>query len=182
MKINLFFRNAREQEGFTLIELLIVIAILGILTTAVLVAINPLEQFARGRDSGRKNMVNQLGHAVQNYYTAQNATYPNVDATWMSTLQASHDIKILPDNAVTLNNPTSPCAAPGAGQNNVCYNADPNDAVVYAVQGSRSEQVKAGGGTPCASTTFVVWSSATGRTGLFCSATAPAPGETALIY
>jgi prepilin-type N-terminal cleavage/methylation domain-containing protein len=172
-----------RRDGFTLIELLIVIAILGVLTTAVLVAINPLEQFARSRDSGRKNMVNQLGHAIQNYYTAQNATYPPVAANWMTALQTSQDIKTIPDNVTTQNNPTTPCAAPGQLHNNICYNANASEAVVYAVQGSRSEQVKAGGGvTPCATVTFVVWSSAAGRTGLYCNATGPAPGITALIF
>jgi len=174
-----------SNRGFTLIELLIVIAILGILTTAVLVAINPLEQFARGRDSGRKNMVNQLGHAVQAYYTAQNATYPPT-ANWLTTLQTTQDIKTIPDNATTQNNPTTICTAPGQLQNNICYNmnAVTGEAVVYAVQGSRSEQVKAGpgGGVPCATTTFVVWSSAAGRTGLYCNAAGPAPGVVLLVY
>ncbi len=172
-----------RRDGFTLIELLIVIAILGVLTTAVLVAINPLEQFARGRDSGRKNMINQMGHAVQSYYTSQNAVYPPVVPNWMTALQTSQDIKTIPDNATTQSNPVTPCTAPGELHNNICYNANVNDAVVYAVQDSRSEDVKAGGGvTPCATTTFVVWSSAAGRTGLYCSATGPAPGITTLVF
>ncbi|EKD87098.1 MAG: hypothetical protein ACD_37C00044G0003, partial [uncultured bacterium] len=44
-----------SESGFTLIELLIVITILGILATAVLAAINPLEQISRGRDTGSKS-------------------------------------------------------------------------------------------------------------------------------
>lgn len=169
-------------KGFTLIELLIVIAILGILTTAVLVAINPLEQFARGRDSGRKNTVNQLGHAVQAYYTAQNAAYPAVGATWMTTLQTSQDIKTIPDNSVSGGNPAVTCAGTAQAQNNLCYDTNGTEAVIYAVQGSNSEKLKAGGGTLCATTTFVVWSSAAGRTGLYCGATGPAAGITSLVY
>jgi prepilin-type N-terminal cleavage/methylation domain-containing protein len=180
MSVSSLLRSREVNKGFTLIELLIVIAILGILTTAVLVAINPLEQFARGRDSGRKNMVDQLGHAIQAYYTAQNATYP-ATANWLTTLQTTQDIKTIPDNAVASGNLLVPSCA-GGMQNNICYNANANDAVAYAVQGSRSEQVKAGGGVQCASTTFVVWSSAAGRTGLYCSATEPAPGITSLVY
>ncbi len=185
LKLKQCFQNfaLNGQKAFTLIELLIVIAILGILTTAVLVAINPLEQFARGRDSGRKNMVDQVGHAIQAYYTAQNATYPPVTAAWMTALQTTQDIKTLPDNGVAGSNPVTICTAPGQLQNNVCYNANAIDAVVYAVQGSRSEQVKAGGGAvPCATNTFTVWSSAAGRSGLYCGATGPAIGITNLIY
>lgn len=182
MLIERFGLNGRSEKGFTLIELLIVIAILGILTTAVLISINPLEQFARGRDAGRKNTVNQLGHAIQAYYTAQNATYPVVDATWMDTLQTTQDIKTVPDNGVSGSNPSTPCTAPAQSQNNICYNANATDAVIYAVQGSISEQVKAGGGTQCADTTYVVWSSAAGKTGLYCSTTDPAPGIENLVY
>ncbi|MEK9176346.1 MAG: type II secretion system protein, partial [Patescibacteria group bacterium] len=64
------------SKGFTLIELLIVIAVLGVLVTAVLVALNPLEQLRRANDSGRINSVSQIGNAVQAFYTAQGATFP----------------------------------------------------------------------------------------------------------
>src|SRR5471030_1471405 len=90
------------DNGFTLIELLIVIAILGILTTAVLVAINPLEQFARARDSGRMGSVDQLGHAVQSYYTAQNGTYLATGVNWITggaaSLTIAGEIKTAPVN------------------------------------------------------------------------------------
>lgn len=173
----------KPQHGFTLIELLIVIAILGILTTAILVAINPLEMFSRGRDAGRKDMINQLGGAVARYYTSQNAVYPAVSASWITTMQTASEIKTIPDNSVSNGNLATPCAAPGQLQNNICYNANANDAVVYAVQSSNSEKLKANGGTtPCATTTFVVWSSAAGRTGLYCNAAGPAVGITTLVF
>ena len=60
-----------SESGFTLIELLIVITILGILATAVLAAINPLEQISRGRDTGSKSDAEQLLSGIARYNAAQ---------------------------------------------------------------------------------------------------------------
>lgn len=69
-------RLARQaQSGFTMIELLIVITILGILATAVLSAINPIEQINRGRDTGSQSDAEQLISAIDRYY-AFNGSYP----------------------------------------------------------------------------------------------------------
>ncbi|OGM08241.1 hypothetical protein A2159_01615 [Candidatus Woesebacteria bacterium RBG_13_34_9] len=56
-------------KGFTLIELLIVIAILGILAAAVLVAINPGKRTRQAQDAKRKNDIGALATEVQGYYT-----------------------------------------------------------------------------------------------------------------
>src|SRR6185503_11862870 len=88
-------KNFKSQSGFTLIELLVVIGVLGVLAGVMLVAINPLEQFARGRDSGRKTTVSQLGKAVQAYYTGR-TTYPTAAATWITTLVTAGEVKSAP--------------------------------------------------------------------------------------
>src|SRR5947199_10492974 len=106
------------QKGFTLIELLIVIGILGILAAAILVALNPLEQFARGRDSGRVTTVNQLGHSVQTYFTSQNSTYPTQGITWLTTLQTASEIKSLPTNP-TATGYTQGCYTANVSQNGI---------------------------------------------------------------
>lgn len=56
-------------KGFTLIELLIVIAILGILAAAVLVAINPARRTQQARDAQRKNDIGGLATETQAYFT-----------------------------------------------------------------------------------------------------------------
>ena len=73
----------KNGAGFTLIELLIVIAVLGVLATAVLSAINPIEQINRGRDTGTRSDSEQLIGAIDRYYTSA-GYYPwmiNADST-----------------------------------------------------------------------------------------------------
>lgn len=167
------------SSGFTLIELLVVIAILGVLAGAVLVAINPLEQLARGRDAGRKSTVQQLGNAVQSFYTAQDATYPTQDATWMTTIQTSGELKTLPSNP-TGTGYTVGCNTLNIAQNGYCYQNNGTDAIVYARAESRGSLTSAAcTGTQVA---WIVWSSAEGKTGLTCMAanTDPDVGITGL--
>ena len=83
----------RLQKGFTLIELLIVIAILGILAAAVLVAVNPLKRQQQARDSARKSDVGQLASALQAHFTTPGGgTYP----AGLTSLTASGDLKRIP--------------------------------------------------------------------------------------
>ncbi len=57
------------RKGFTLVELLIVIALLGVIATIVIAAINPIEQANRASDAGMKADASQLISAVERYYT-----------------------------------------------------------------------------------------------------------------
>ncbi|MEN9407948.1 MAG: hypothetical protein RLZZ455_1164, partial [Candidatus Parcubacteria bacterium] len=65
------------QKGFTLIELLVVIAVIGVLAGAIIVAINPTEQLARGRDTGKKSTTQQIANAVNAYYAANSGIVPS---------------------------------------------------------------------------------------------------------
>ncbi|HSA83424.1 MAG TPA: type II secretion system protein [Patescibacteria group bacterium] len=171
----------RLSVGFTLIELLIVIAILGVLAGGILVAINPLEQLSRGRDAGRKTTIQQLGNAVQSYYTSQGAVYPTEDNVWMTTLQTSGELKTTPNNPSGTGY-VSGCTGGGAVQNGYCYQTNGTDAIVYG----RAEAKGSITAATCASSSdivWVVWSSAEGKTGLTCTPNAntdPAVGVTGL--
>jgi len=53
-----------NKNGFTLVELLVVVAILGILMAAVVLAINPMEIMKKGRDSTRLSDMDSLRKAI----------------------------------------------------------------------------------------------------------------------
>jgi prepilin-type N-terminal cleavage/methylation domain-containing protein len=63
------------QKGFTLVELLIVIALISILSVAVLATINPIEQANKARDAKFKNDAAEVLSAYERYYASKNA-YP----------------------------------------------------------------------------------------------------------
>lgn len=152
------------QSGFTLIELLIVIAVIGVLAAVVLVAIDPLEQLKRARDTGRLDTVSQLGKAAQSYFTFQGSWFPNTTANWLTFLQTAGELKIIPTNP----DATITCWCTGGGctnQNQICYQTDTVNAVVYMRTESKSYRTKFGCPHP---NVFVVWNSAYGKTGLWC--------------
>ena len=54
----------KKQKGFTLIEVLVVMGIIAVLSTIVLVAINPSRQFAQSRDTQRTSNVAAILNAI----------------------------------------------------------------------------------------------------------------------
>ena len=58
------------KKGFTLLELLIVIGILAILSTTMILVINPAEILKKARDSQRISDLNTLKSAIAYYITA----------------------------------------------------------------------------------------------------------------
>lgn len=85
-------------RGFTLIELLVVIAIIGVLASAVLVAINPGKRTRQAQDAKRKNDIGALATELQGYYTTPGAgCYP---AT-LTVLVTENYLKQMPTDPVT---------------------------------------------------------------------------------
>lgn len=72
------------MKGFTLVELLIVIALIAILSVAVLATINPIEQSNKAKDSTVQNDAAEVLNAYERYYAAQ-SSYPWVDVTSPAT-------------------------------------------------------------------------------------------------
>ncbi|MEZ7820853.1 MAG: type II secretion system protein [Patescibacteria group bacterium] len=68
----------KNKKGFTIIELLIVIAIIGLLATISIVALNGARQ--KGRDAKRVGDIRQIQTALELYFNDQNS-YPLVAAS-----------------------------------------------------------------------------------------------------
>lgn len=76
--------NISSKKGFTLLELLIVIAIIAILSTVLIVAINPAETLRKTRDSQRISDLSSLKTAIGIYVTS--TATPLLDNTVGNTL------------------------------------------------------------------------------------------------
>lgn len=75
------YQSNNVNGGFTLIEIIISMAILGVVTSTVLVVINPGRRLAQGRDTKRIADVKQIGNILKAYYTA-NSVYPEATCTY----------------------------------------------------------------------------------------------------
>lgn len=161
------------KKGFTLIELLVVIAVLGVLATVVIVAINPFQQLAKGRDAGRQSVTSQLGEASVTYATANSGTYPTANATWITTLQTAGELSIIPAAIAYSIAGVSACAT--NVQSNLCYkqSAATGPIIVY----SRLESTAQNSRCTAPAVAYAVYSSADGRGGVVCSNGEPAAGN-----
>ena len=167
-----------NKKGFTLIELLIVMAILGVLAVVVLVAINPIQQLARTRDTGRKSSVTQIGHALQAYYTSRGGTYPTQGNTWITALTAAGEIGSIPGLIAYSVSGVTQCANGANTQNSICYDytSTSENAIIWTALESNSERAKC---TGAGEYPYFVFNAQEGRGGLVCDTDGDiAPGVT----
>ncbi len=160
-------------KGFTLVELLIVIAIIGVLAVVVLVAINPVEQLAKTRDAGRLSTVTQVGHALQAYYTSQDAQYPAL-ATWNTDLTTYGELSVFPSTPAYTAYGILACDVADNRINDVCYDMTATEgAIVYMALESNTHNAKCDAlGGDSGDYAFAVFSSADSRGGIICGASA----------
>lgn len=71
----------KKRKGFTLIELLVVVAIMGLLATLAVTALNTAR--AKARDARRVSDIKQTQTALELYYMDQNG-YPPADIAYSS--------------------------------------------------------------------------------------------------
>lgn len=69
-------------SGFVLVEMLLVIAIVGILSTLVLMAINPAARLAEAANGQRQNDLSLIRNALENYATANSGKYPSTNGEY----------------------------------------------------------------------------------------------------
>ena len=85
--MNGFLRNRAQPEmiikyrksGFTLLELLIVVAILGIMATVLVVAVNPGRQLAKARDMNRETDLVAILGTIYQYTSEHSGDLPDTD-------------------------------------------------------------------------------------------------------
>ncbi len=172
--------TARLRQGFTLIELLVVIAVIGVLASVVLIAINPGEQLARGRDTAREAAITQAGRALQGYFTVNSSQYPVQGTAAIGALITSGDLKTIPVNPAYGTTPSPTCTAANLQStttpvSNYCYlvNAARTDSIVYA----RLESTLYNSKCTSPAVAWFVFSTADGRAGIVCLQAEPAVGN-----
>ncbi len=90
-----------NKKGFTLIELLIVIGIIAILAAAVIIAINPGQQFAAARDATRESHLNSINNAILSYQVDNTGTLPTGITTSPKEICRS-DVETCPGELIDL--------------------------------------------------------------------------------
>jgi prepilin-type N-terminal cleavage/methylation domain-containing protein len=166
-----------KNKGFTLIELLIVIAILATLAVVVLLALDPVQQLARTRDSGHSSTVTQLGHAMEAYAAARNGEYPTNGGAgscasagaWITNcLVNSGEIKIVPSSSYPSG--ATLCTG-GVTEGSICYLGTTSAFTIYATAEAKANKSMCGSATANA---WFAYSSTSGRGGVTCTQPAAA--------
>jgi prepilin-type N-terminal cleavage/methylation domain-containing protein len=89
-----------NKKGFTLIELLIVIGIIAILAAAIIIAINPGEQFKQARNATRWSHMNSIANGVYSYVISHGGNYPDCILSYPTTTTVSNCTILVTDGHI----------------------------------------------------------------------------------
>lgn len=182
------------KQGFTLVELLIIIAFIAVLAGVLLVAINPVQQLAKARDTGRISAIAQMGKSLEAYGANNNSVYVAETPTWLDSLKTAGELSVLPSTITYGSTAIVPCTtgatATGGVQNQYCYQATgatlldaAGPVVAYTRLEATANISKCTGAGPW--NAYFVYSSFDGKAGFVCftqaSATEPSPGAQTFI-
>lgn len=118
-----------KNTGFTLIELVIVTAIIGILATAIISFMNPVEYQKVSRDSLRVSALNNISQALELYF-ADNKSYPSdVNPENLPTILLRYNSRI------TFSDPSN-CL--------ISYKTTPSGYILTAAKESKSFSIPSG--------------------------------------
>lgn len=81
--------HSSPEKGFTLIEILLVIALIAILATITIVALNPTRQFGQAKDTTRISHVNAILNAINQYSLDSAGVIPSVIPTGVDCSSSS---------------------------------------------------------------------------------------------
>ena len=71
----------KKTRGFTLMEVIIVVAIIAILASAVLIALNPAKNLRDARNATRWSQMNSITNGIYSYVIENKGVYPDCVAT-----------------------------------------------------------------------------------------------------
>jgi len=93
--------DKRKREGFTLIELLIVIAIIGFLAAAILVAVDPVRRIQDSRNAQRWSEVNGILNAVLKWQVDNRMIFDGDDSVGGAPIitQAGDNVQIIVEDS-----------------------------------------------------------------------------------
>jgi prepilin-type N-terminal cleavage/methylation domain-containing protein len=95
----MFEARPSTEKGFTLIEILLVIALIAILSSITIVALNPTKQFGQAKDTTRVSHVNAILNAVNQYSLDNTGVVPSTIPT-STACTASSEYEICQTNTV----------------------------------------------------------------------------------
>ena len=72
-------KAVKKLRGFTLVELLVTMAIIGILATVSITALNPQRQLAKARDTQRKTDIYSIASAIYQFASEHSGDLPDTD-------------------------------------------------------------------------------------------------------